>query len=172
MFNGYIEFGNQSPFKDEETDTNLFAGFISAILSISEETQNAEIREIAYKEHNIVFVPTKELVFLGFANTKVPTKEVEELLELISKKWIKKFGDQEHPMISDEMTEQMNEIVQSSAQELFWWLKPDYTISNNMKLLKTCYMSPGSTYFVSYLCRHHSSLIFGGPRVFRLCLCS
>ena len=150
MFNGYIEFGNQSPFRDE-SDTNLFAGFISAILSISEETQNAEIREIAYKEHNIVFVPTKELVFLGFANTKVPTKEVEELLELISKNFIEKFGDQEYPMISDEMTEQIQEIVQSSAQELFWWLKPDFTFSNNIKLLKSCYTSPGSTYYVSYL---------------------
>ncbi|MDH5402999.1 MAG: hypothetical protein OEY49_10950 [Candidatus Heimdallarchaeota archaeon] len=149
VFSGQINL-NSAEIKVSDTDV-LFAGFISAILSVSEELQNADIRQIGYYSKKIVFTPTKNLVFLGFSSAKVPDKDVELLLEKIVEKWMVKFNDEEYVMVSNEMGEDIIKIIEEAMEEVFWFTHPNYNSENNLKLIKSLFSNPGGSYFVRYL---------------------
>ncbi|MHA2504514.1 MAG: hypothetical protein ACXAE3_16800, partial [Candidatus Kariarchaeaceae archaeon] len=149
IFSGKINL-DASEVEMADTDV-LFAGFISAILSVSEELQNSDIRELGYQENKIIFTLTDNLIFLGFADTRVPNEDIQTLLDDIIRRWMVEYDDMEYPFVPDEMRSDVLKLIQDSIRDVFWWAAPSYSLTNNLKYIRTMFTKPGSSYFVQYL---------------------
>ncbi|MCY3410201.1 MAG: hypothetical protein INQ03_01065 [Candidatus Heimdallarchaeota archaeon] len=150
IFSGKVDLDDKKIYTSTEGHV-LFAGFISAIISISEETQESDIRELGYKEHKIIFAPSENLIFLAFANQKVPNKDVDRLLDKIMAKFFETYEDSEYPFIDEEMAKNLLSIVNEAFLDSFWWLAPTFSVSSNKRLLRNSYTDPASTYYIAYL---------------------
>jgi hypothetical protein len=143
---------NQIIRERKDAEQSLFAGFISASISMFEELENQNIDEITYHSQKIIIHDTNELFFLGLVNIKVPTKVVERLLQTIARKWEVEFPPTEKLFdITDEMTNRTQKIVKESVEECFWWSKPNYSIENNINLIKDTYKDPSGTFYIRFL---------------------
>lgn len=148
-----VSIGNTDRTRKEQdsNERNLYAGMISAILSMSQELENELINEIVYKEHKIYIYPDTGLLFLGISDIKVPNSDIEALLKYTAKQFLSEFTEDDFLMASPAMQERAVEIVRHAVDHEFWWANPDFNLENNTLLFKDVLLNPSKTYFVSFL---------------------
>ena len=140
--------------KRNARDMSLFAGFITASLSMFQELENENIDEIIYHDYKIVIHTTESVFYLCITSVKVPTSLTLKFLVKLATK-MEYFMDFKKGLIevNDRVLTKVQIIIDHVLEEEFWWAKPDYTLKNNLSLIRDVYGNPSGTFFVSTLPR-------------------
>ncbi len=146
-----ISSGNRK-IMEKDKDMSLFAGFISASLSMFQELENEAIDEIIYHDYKIVVHGTETLFYLCVTRNKVPTRLTLSFLQRLSER-LEYFMDFNSGLIeiNNDTMEKARIIIDKVLEEEFWWAKPKYTLKNNLLLIRDAFSDPSATFFVSTL---------------------
>lgn len=141
--------------KKETADAaqSLFAGFISASLSMFEELENALISEFVFQSQKIVILETNVHYFLGITEVKVPTNVTFNLLTRIAENWYRKYTTDNTYLVqyTEKEYDEIKQLILRSISETFWWYSPKYTLQNNILLIKDFFTKASEIFYVSAL---------------------
>lgn len=158
LFVGRINLETGSISTVEDSTNILFAGFISAILSVSEQVQQNDLKGIIYRNQKLMIETSGNVIFMIFGNEKVPDADLARFLKILMARWKVEFKNHDFVGISPHDVDRMKAVIEKSLILSFWWMKPGFNIRNVKKYLKNTYSNLSSTYYIQYL--PNSFLVF------------
>jgi len=150
---GQIFYSQEFEKKEETVDIALTGGLMSAIYSMATETQREKISEFELVTSRIIFQEEEnDLLFVLAVDKRMDTKDTEELLNMIAKRFFEKYGEVRiDGLVLRDFEADSTEIVYKKL----WYLD-----TQKKKFRIRDYLA---TAFVALTLCWYSLLIFGSP---------
>ncbi len=150
---GQIFYSQEFEKTEEAVDVALTGGLMSAIYSMATETQKERISEFEMVTSRILFQEEEnDLLFVISVDKRMDTKDTQELLDLIAKRFYEKYGEvRVDGLVLSDFEEDATEIIYKKL----WYLD-----TQKRKFRIRDYLA---TIFVALSLCWYSLLIFGSP---------
>ncbi|MHA1217640.1 MAG: hypothetical protein ACTSO5_03040 [Candidatus Heimdallarchaeaceae archaeon] len=150
---GQIFYSQEFEKTEEAVDVALTGGLMSAIYSMATETQKERISEFEMVTSRILFQEEEnDLLFVISVDKRMDTKDTQELLDLIAKRFYEKYGEvRVDGLVLTDFEADATEIIYKKL----WYLD-----TQKRKFRIRDYLA---TFFVALTLCWYSLLIFGSP---------
>ena len=150
---GQIFYSQEFEKTEEAVDVALTGGLMSAIYSMATETQKERISEFEMVTSRILFQEEEnDLLFVISVDKRMDTKDTQELLDLIAKRFYEKYGEvRVDGLVLTDFEADATEIIYKKL----WYLD-----TQKRKFRIRDYFA---TFFVALTLCWYSLLIFGSP---------